>query len=189
MIKPAFLLAAATLAATLAAPARADCFDDAARYQHVNPWTLRAIAWQESHYRPEALHKNDNGSVDYGMMQINSIHLPTLARYGISSGTLMDPCKNVYIAAWHLRQKMDKHGNSWDAVGAYHSETPELRDKYKNDIIAILVRWKVLTAPTAETAAGNAAIVPRAGTATRKVRVTKVASDDSQTREGVTAER
>jgi len=97
---------AAGLAVLAAAgQARADCFDEAAKYQKVNPLILRAIAWQESHNRPDARHKNANGSTDYGVMQINSIHLPTLAQYGISQGTLMEPCKNVYIAAWHLRRR------------------------------------------------------------------------------------
>ncbi len=51
-------------------------------------------------------------------MQINSIHLNTLAQYGINSGTLMEePCKSVYVAACHLRQKMNKYGNSWQTVG------------------------------------------------------------------------
>lgn len=75
------------------ANARADCFDEAAKYQQVNPLILRAIAWQESRNRPEALNKNTNGSVDYGLMQINSIHLPTLSRYGIGRDTLMEPCR------------------------------------------------------------------------------------------------
>lgn len=142
-----FLILTAGLAAWLAsAPARADCFDEAAQYQKVNPLILRAIAWQESHNRPEAKHKNANGSVDYGLMQINSIHLPTLAQYGISSNTLMEPCKSVYIAAWHLRQKMNKYGNTWQAVGAYHSETPSLRDHYARQIVDILQQWKLLQA-------------------------------------------
>ncbi|TKC83523.1 lytic transglycosylase domain-containing protein [Trinickia terrae] len=146
-MRSAFLILAAALGACLAsAPARADCFDEAAKYQKVNPLILRAIAWQESHNQPDALHKNANGSTDYGLMQINSIHLPTLAQYGISTGTLMEPCKNVYIAAWHLRQKMNKYGNTWQAVGAYHSETPSLRDKYARQIADILTQWKLLQA-------------------------------------------
>jgi soluble lytic murein transglycosylase-like protein len=141
------MMVAAALGAAFAwGSARADCFDEAARYQKVNPLILRAIAWQESHNTPDALHKNANGSTDYGLMQINSIHLPTLAQYGISSDTLMEPCKNVYIAAWHLRQKMNKYGNTWQAVGAYHSETPSLRDRYARQIIDILSRWKLLQA-------------------------------------------
>lgn len=75
------------------ANARADCFDEAAKYQQVNPLILRAIAWQESRNRPDALNKNTNGSIDYGLMQINSIHLSTLSRYGIGRDTLMEPCK------------------------------------------------------------------------------------------------
>jgi soluble lytic murein transglycosylase-like protein len=145
-MKQALLTVAAILSTLLAAgPAHADCFDEAARYQKVNPLILRAIAWQESHNRPDALHKNANGSTDYGVMQINSIHLPTLAQYGISSNTLMEPCKNVYIAAWHLRQQMNKYGNTWQAVGAYHSETPALRDQYAQQIVAILRKWKFIS--------------------------------------------
>ncbi|HEV3425337.1 MAG TPA: lytic transglycosylase domain-containing protein [Paraburkholderia sp.] len=146
-MKPALLTVAVVLGSLLAAgQARADCFDEAASYQKVNPLILRAIAWQESHNRPDALHKNANGSTDYGVMQINSVHLPVLAQYGISSGTLMQPCKNVYIAAWHLRQQMNKYGNTWQAVGAYHSETPALRDKYAQQIVAILQKWHLLRA-------------------------------------------
>ncbi|MEX3816087.1 lytic transglycosylase domain-containing protein [Paraburkholderia sp. BR13439] len=124
----------------LSSAARADCFSDAANYQHVNPQVLRAIAWQESHFHPDAIHKNSNGSVDYGMMQINSIHLSRLSHYGISSTELMDPCASVYIAAWHLRQKMLKYGNTWEAIGSYHSETPAERDEYARKVRTIVAR-------------------------------------------------
>jgi soluble lytic murein transglycosylase-like protein len=146
-MKLASVTAAVGLVALFSAgSARADCFDEAASYQKVNPLILRAIAWQESHNRPSAVHKNANGSTDYGVMQINSVHLPVLAQYGISQGTLMEPCKNVYIAAWHLRQKMNKYGNTWAAVGAYHSETPTLRDEYSKQIVAILRKWNLMPA-------------------------------------------
>lgn len=144
MTRPSLIAILAAGAWFASSPAHADCYDEAAKYQKVNPLILRAIAWQESRNRPDALNKNANGSIDYGIMQINSIHLPTLAQYGITRSTLMEPCKNVYIAAWHLRRKMDKYGNTWQAVGAYHSETPPLRDKYAKQIADILVRWKKL---------------------------------------------
>ena len=90
----ASIAAAAVLAlASASTLAHADCFDEAARYQKVNPLILRAIAWQESHNRPDALHRNANGSTDYGVMQINSVHLPLLSQYGISSSTLMEPSR------------------------------------------------------------------------------------------------
>jgi soluble lytic murein transglycosylase-like protein len=144
LARSALICAAASF---VAQPAHADCFDDAAVYQRVNPMVLRAIAWQESHNRPSATHLNANGSIDYGVMQINSIHLHELARYNIDRHTLLEPCKNVYIAAWHLRKKMGKYGNTWAAIGAYHSETHAERDLYARHIATILVSWHQLGQP------------------------------------------
>ena len=134
------LLCASTALVTSAA--HADCFDDAAAWQRLNPLILRAIAWQESHNKADATHANANGSTDYGVMQINSIHLPELERYGIRRDALMVPCKNVYIAAWHLRKQVVRYGNTWTAVGAYHSSTPALRDDYARRIATIIERWR-----------------------------------------------
>ncbi|WAH66590.1 lytic transglycosylase domain-containing protein [Xanthomonas hortorum] len=136
------LIAAALLCA--APLARADCFEEAAGYQHVNPWVLRAIAWQESRGRADAIHRNNNGTIDYGKMQINSIHLQRLSSYGISRDALMQPCVSVYVAAWRLREMTNKYGNTWAAVGAYHSETPAERDKYAHAIHAILTKRGVV---------------------------------------------
>jgi hypothetical protein len=47
----------------------------------------------------------------------------------------------VYVAAWLLKQKMVKYGNTWRAIGAYHSESPRLRDAYARSIQKILVMW------------------------------------------------
>src|SRR5260363_269849 len=121
MLKPLLHLSAGILMIWTMPLACADCFEGAARYQSVNPQILRAIAWLESRNRADAVHKNNNGSTDYGLMQINSVHLAALSRYGIVPEMLMHPCVSIYIAAWHLRQKMNRHGNTWQAVGAYHS--------------------------------------------------------------------
>lgn len=123
-----------------AACAETDCFLAAAAYQHVNPLLLRAIAWHESHADTSAMHRNRNGSIDYGIMQINSIHLPTLAHYGVDRNLLMNPCVNVYIAAWILHGMMVRYGNTWEAVGAYHSQTPAERDRYAQAIEALVER-------------------------------------------------
>ncbi|WP_061946506.1 lytic transglycosylase domain-containing protein [Collimonas pratensis] len=121
--------------------ARADCFDDAAIYHRVNPTILRAIAWQESHNKADAIHVNSNGSTDYGVMQINSVHLAELSKYGVHRQTLLQPCQNVYIAAWHLRRMVSKYGNNWKAVGAYHSERSLERDAYTLRIQRIVAAW------------------------------------------------
>jgi soluble lytic murein transglycosylase-like protein len=95
----------------------------------------------ESRNRPDARNVNQNGSIDYGVMQVNSIHLRKLSEYGVDASTLMEPCKNVYVAAWHLRKQVDRYGNTWAAVGAYHSATPALRDGYAAKVQAVLRRW------------------------------------------------
>jgi len=141
--KPAIsaaLVAAGMLPA--AAYAATDCFLSAAAYQHVNPIVLRAIAWQESHGHADAMHHNQNGSVDYGMMQINSIHLSVLSHYGLSAPDLMNACTSVYVAAWHLHRMIIKYGNTWQAIGAYHSETPAERDRYARQIEAVVMQYQ-----------------------------------------------
>lgn len=144
MMQPLFRIAALVLPSLCWVPcARADCYDAAAQYHQVNPWILRAIAWAESRNQPYALHRNLNGTTDYGLMQINSTHLEELKSYGVSTQTLMQGCPNVYVAAWHLKRQMQKYGNNWLAVGAYHSETPALRERYAIQIITILRDWKV----------------------------------------------
>ncbi|UTY60558.1 lytic transglycosylase domain-containing protein [Massilia sp. erpn] len=126
-----------------AAPAyaQADCFDEAAQFHQVNPWILRAIAARESRFNPATVSRNSNGTVDIGMTGTNSVHLPELARYGISQGDLLDGCKASYVAAWRLAKQVRKYGNTWEAVGAYHSETPKYRDRYASLIRQIIEFW------------------------------------------------
>jgi len=136
--------AGAALALALLAPfpAQADCFDEAARYHTVNPWILRAITAQESGFNPNVKHRpNKDGSIDRGWTGINSVHLPELARYGITASDLADPCKSVFLAGWHLRKKINRFGNTWEAVGAYHSQTPSKRDIYAAKIRRIIEFW------------------------------------------------
>ncbi|WP_277187622.1 lytic transglycosylase domain-containing protein [Caballeronia sp. BR00000012568055] len=118
-----------------------DCFEQAGAYQGVNPLVLRAVAWRESKGDSAAINRNANGSIDVGQLQINSIHFPDLARQGIPHRALTDPCINVFVAAWLLKQKMVKYGNTWRAIGAYHSESPKRRDAYARSIQQILVSW------------------------------------------------
>ena len=120
--------------------ALADCIDDAASYHGVNPQVLRAIGYQESHLNPQAHNRNRNGSEDLGMFQINTIHLPELARYGVGRQMLYDPCVSAYVAAWHLARKVQLHGNSWHAIGAYHSESPGENGIYARAVEGILNR-------------------------------------------------
>ncbi len=105
---------------------------------------LRAIGWHESRLQPAALGRNANGSTDLGAFQINSVHLPELGRYGIDRKTLADGCVSAEVAAWHYRRQVELYGDSWQAVGAYHSQTPARAAWYANQIAAILMRWNAM---------------------------------------------
>ena len=118
-----------------------DCLTAAAIHHQVSPYILRAIAWQESRLDPEAVNHNKNGSVDYGALQINSIHLKRLAPFGIDATRLMDACVSAYVGAWLLREQFERYGNTWRAVGAYHSRTPVLNARYAAGVRRTLERW------------------------------------------------
>ena len=146
-IPPRFALVAApacALALLHLPAAHADCIDDAAARHQVNAAVLHAIGWQESRLRPQALGRNPDGSVDIGAFQINSVHLSELGRYGIARSDLADGCTSAEVAAWHYRRQVERRGNGWQAVGAYHSATPSRAAWYANQVAAILMRWHVL---------------------------------------------
>ena len=107
------------------------CIPAAAQHHRIDPRLLRAVLKVESDLRPWALGRNANGTVDMGMAQINSIHLPELARHGIQTQHLFDPCVASYVAAWLLRKNIDRHGLTWFGVAAYHSLTPEHNQRYQ----------------------------------------------------------
>ena len=114
------------------------CIPAAAQHHRIDPRLLRAVLKVESDLRPWAFGRNANGTVDMGMAQINSIHLPELARHGIQSQHLFDPCVASYVAAWLLRRNIDRHGLTWFGVAAYHSLTPEHNQRYQGLLMKVL---------------------------------------------------
>lgn len=132
----------AVILLTLSVAAHADCFDDAAAYHNVNPWILRAIAAQESSFRPNTVVRNKNNSIDVGATGINSVHFPELAKYGIRPTDLLNGCNAVYVAGWLLRRHMDKAGNTWEAVGWFRSRNNPYKDEYIADIQKRIADWQ-----------------------------------------------
>lgn len=121
-----------------------DCVYQAALYHKVNPWTLRAILKVESNFNPKAINKNRNGTVDVGIAQMNSMHFKELARFGVAPQHLFDACTASYVAAWHLRKQLNAHGNTWFAIGAYHSATPCFNRLYVALVWNALLQWRVV---------------------------------------------
>ncbi|HEF5785408.1 lytic transglycosylase [Burkholderia multivorans] len=126
--------ATAALSLALRGLAHADCLDDAAAFQHVSVSLLRGIAQVESGMNPNAVNTNANGTIDIGLMQINSSWLPTLAREGITQQSLFDPCTNAYVGAWILSQNIRQLGPNWNAIGAYNAASPDKRLAYARKV-------------------------------------------------------
>lgn len=111
-------------------------WETAARKWKVNPYMLYAIAKTESNLNPRAINRsNNNGSEDVGMMQINSFWYPKLAKFGITREHLFDPCVSLDVAGWILSQNMQRHGNTWTAVGAYNAASSDKRIAYAKKVL------------------------------------------------------
>ena len=59
---------------------------------------LTGIALQESRLDPAAKHPNTNGTIDYGLLQVNSAHIGRAIGYHghvITAQSLLDPCESM----------------------------------------------------------------------------------------------
>ncbi len=114
-----------------------ECFNLASKKYGVSKEILKAIAFTESKMQPYAVNVNGKGYVfsdlrkaffflknnleknpDIGIMQINYkwfrvLHIPFW--YGL------DPCYSIMLGAYILRRKIDKYGDNWFGIAAYHS--------------------------------------------------------------------
>ncbi|MDY0383722.1 lytic transglycosylase domain-containing protein [Trichlorobacter sp.] len=114
------------------------CFEEAARQYNLPPVLLMSIARHESNLQPDAVNRNSNSSYDFGVMQINSSWAKRLGSELWSQ--LGDPCTNIKVGAWILRQCIDQYGYNWKAVGCYNSRTPGKNEVYARRIAAQLTR-------------------------------------------------
>src|SRR5687767_168159 len=83
-----------------------ECINQAALTYHVPAKLILSILAVESGQVGTAS-PNKNGTYDYGPMQINTIWLDKIQRYGYSKEQIRyDPCANVMVGAWILSQNI-----------------------------------------------------------------------------------
>jgi hypothetical protein len=124
------------------------CMLATADFYHLPPRVLPSIQAVEGGY-PGAEHVNTDGSVDLGVMQINTRWVQPLASYVTSvTGTpttaaqtrdrlVADPCFNIAAAGLIVRYEWQQAGHDWSAaVGNYHSHTASLHDAYLARVMA-----------------------------------------------------
>jgi soluble lytic murein transglycosylase-like protein len=160
------------------APARAEklplasMFEEAAHIWEVPAALTQAIARVESGLSPWALNIEGKGyhydskekalakakeaeaegrSFDSGIMQVNNFWLK---KYGIPLEAALDPLANIYLGSWILKQEIDRHGESWGAVGAYHSPNKTRGRMYAEMVKDALAKGPV-SAPARTVASDN----------------------------------
>ena len=89
-----------------------------------------------------SVHHNANGSNDFGVMQVNTIWIPSLSRITrrppamVKAALTNAPCYNIAAAGAILRTYINQSGgNLLVAVGDYHSHTPLLNHRYQRQVI------------------------------------------------------
>lgn len=105
-------------------------FEKAGRDFGIEFSLLKRIAMIESSLNPSAINQNKNGTVDIGLMQINSMHLKRLGKVGVTRQSLLDPEVNVYVAALLLSSHIRKRGYNLEAIGCYHSANPVFKNQW-----------------------------------------------------------
>ena len=96
---------------------------------------------------PGLVSQNANGSEDYGVMQVNSLWLPSLAAYtGLPRAEvrqrLIDrPCFNIAAGGLILRTYLDETGGDlMRAIGNYHSHTETRNKSYQLKVMQSAAR-------------------------------------------------
>lgn len=87
------------------------------------------------------MHRNTNGSIDLGVMQVNTLWLPALSRYTrlnpaeVQDRLLHQACFNIAAAGLIMRTYLNEtRGDLMPAIGNYHSHTPLLNQGYQTKV-------------------------------------------------------
>lgn len=148
------LLLVSLIISTVSANDLNRCFNEAAARYNIPPALLVAIAKVESGFRPWVMNINHNGqsvkvinpktyeeavyyltylhqngyNYDVGIGQIN---VANIRRFGINPVSLLDPCNNLMVSAYILRENINRYGFTWDAIWRYNGRRDYAYKVYK----------------------------------------------------------
>ncbi len=123
----------------------ADCFDMAGRDYKIDPDLLRAISWQESRFKIDAIGRNPVTGYGSGLMQIDSQHFNELSRYGIKPDHLLsDACLNIYTGAYYLAQAFKKKG-AFRGMQSGHTMQASKRPRARQQDVTSMRRRSITT--------------------------------------------
>ena len=115
-------------------------------YENYYAFILGCIQ-HESTFRAKATRHNSNGSVDRGIMQINSSNIGKMKRAGLisSSEDLFDPFKCIDCGLWLMNQYIDRFGVSESAYYAYNTgRETEGSNKNSRKVMQYMAEWNAL---------------------------------------------
>lgn len=101
---------------------------------------------------------NQNGTFDYGPMQINTVWLDKIKPYGFTEHAIQyDPCVNVWVGTWILGQRIASTTDLWYGVGSYNSYSLPQNYHYKNKVSGIysLLHRYLATSGKSQTASNS----------------------------------
>lgn len=121
------------------------CINQAAIIYHV-PAKLIISVLQVERGQSGKIIKNKNGTYDIGPMAINSLWLPELKKHRISEQVIQfDACKNVFVGAWILSNKIARSSSLLTGIGNYNSHNYLLNKIYYDKVIVSFSEINILT--------------------------------------------
>ncbi|EON8567881.1 lytic transglycosylase domain-containing protein [Escherichia coli] len=132
------------------------CFNEAGTMFRIEPHLIKAIALVESNLKKDSIGKNRDKknnikSFDYGLMQINQMHIPMLKKRGIikdERDLLDNPCLNIKIGTEILYKHFSRCGMTWQCLGTYNAgfamDNQKKRLQYAKKIYIVYTRLNEL---------------------------------------------
>ncbi|MED0092532.1 lytic transglycosylase domain-containing protein [Escherichia coli] len=132
------------------------CFNEAGTMFRIEPNLIKAIALVESNLKKDSIGKNRDKknnikSFDYGLMQINQMHIPMLKKRGIikdERDLLDNPCLNIKIGTEILYKHFSRCGMTWHCLGTYNAgfamDNQKKRLQYAQKIYIVYTRLNEL---------------------------------------------